>query len=80
VERFGELTYGVFVRDDVEAVEAWAVDVQEAMAQETGALEGGVSVGAAVHDPESPDPDRLRTNATKALQEAYETGTCTIVT
>jgi len=79
VEPFGELTYGVFVREDDEAVEAWAVDLQEAMGQETGALEGGVSVGVAVRTEDIADPDRLRTNATRALREAYETGTCTIV-
>jgi hypothetical protein len=78
VERFGELTYGLFPRRGLEAVEAWAVDLQDAMAQETGELEGGVSVGVAVRGPRH-DAEELRADATEALREAYETDTCTIV-
>ncbi|MFB6248576.1 MAG: GGDEF domain-containing protein [Salinibacter sp.] len=78
VERFGELTYGLFVRRSLDEVEEWAAELQEAMARETGELEGGVSVGVAVrHD--GHDPESLRADATDALLEAYETGTCTIV-
>lgn len=78
VERFGELTYGLFVRRAVDEVEAWAADLQEAMAAETGTLEGGVSVGVAVRH-EHHDPEGLRADATDALLEAYETGTTTII-
>lgn len=78
VERFGELTYGIFPRRDVEAVEEWVSDLQEVMHQETGELEGGVSVGVAVRRPRH-DPEGLRADATTALQEAYETGTSTIL-
>jgi hypothetical protein len=78
VERFGELTYGLFPRRGLEAVEAWAADLQDAMAQETGELEGGVSMGVAVRGPRH-DAEELRADATEALREAYETGTCTIV-
>ena len=78
VERFGELTYGLFVRSGMEAVEEWAAELQEVMGRETGTLEGGVSVGVAVrHD--GHDPEALRADATDALLEAYETGTCTII-
>lgn len=78
VERFGELTYGLFVRRGVDEVEGWAADLQETMAREAGELEGGVSVGVAVrHD--GHDPEALRADATDALLEAYETGTCTII-
>lgn len=77
VERFGELNYGVFVRRDVEAVETWALDLQEALARETGELEGGVSVGVAVRDAHH-SPEDLREDATEALLEAYETGECAI--
>lgn len=78
VERFGELTYGLFVRSPADEVEGWAADLQEAMARETGTLEGGVSVGVAVrHDDH--DPEGLRADATDALLEAYETGTTTII-
>lgn len=78
VERFGELTYGIFVRSGVAEVESWAADLQDMMAKEAGELEGGVSVGVAVRD-ERHDPEALRTDATDALLEAYETGTCTII-
>jgi len=78
VERFGELTYGVFFRAGPDTVEPWIADFESAMAQEEGQLEGGVSVGVAVWDDET--PEALRTAATEALREAYETGTCTIVT
>lgn len=78
IERFGELTYGIFFRADADTVEPWMADLESSMAQEEGELEGGVSVGAAVWTDE--DPEGLRTAATEALREAYETGTCTIVT
>jgi len=78
VERFGELTYGLFVRRGLDEVEQWAADLQEAMSHETGELEGGVSVGVAIRHDEH-DPESLRADATDALLEAYETGTCTIV-
>ena len=79
IERFGELTYGIFLRGDAEEAEQWAVALQDAMADETGALEGGISVGVAVQGPSHTEPERLRADATEALREAYETGTCTIV-
>jgi len=78
VERFGELTCGIFVRSGVDEVEGWAATLQDTMAQEAGELEGGVSVGVAVRDARH-DPEELRTDATDALLEAYETGTCTII-
>jgi hypothetical protein len=78
IERFGELTYGIFFREGADAVEPQVAELKARMAQEEGELEGGVSVGAAVWDEE--DPEALRTEATEALREAYETGTPTIVT
>lgn len=77
VERFGELTYGIFLRREMEAVEVWALDLQDAMARETGELEGGVSIGVAVRDARH-TPEELRGDATEALLEAYETGECAI--
>ncbi|MEF8816521.1 MAG: GGDEF domain-containing protein [Salinibacter sp.] len=78
VERFGELTYGVFFRAGPDTIEPWIADFEGAMADEEGQLEGGASVGVAMWTDES--PEALRTAATEALREAYETGTCTIVT
>lgn len=80
VERFGELTYGIFFRGGADAVEPWAADLETTMAQEEGELEGGVSVGVAVWDAAREDPEALRADATEALREAYKTGACTIVT
>ncbi len=78
VERFGELTYGVFFQAGADTIEPWIADFEAAMAQEQGQLEGGASVGVALWTDET--PEALRTAATEALREAYETGTCTIVT
>ena len=79
VERFGELTYGVFLETGVAQAESWATRVQDQLAQETGALEGGVSIGIALLGERHRTPDALRDDATKALQAAYQTGTSTIL-
>lgn len=78
VERFGELTYGLFFRGGANAVEPWVTDLEQTLSHEEGELEGGVSVGVAVWDDH--DAETLRTDATDALHEAYKTGTSTIVT
>lgn len=80
VERFGELTYGIFFRGGTDAVEPWVADLEAEMVQEQGELEGGVSVGVAVWSSPDEDPEALRAAATEALREAYKTGTSTIVT
>ena len=79
VERFGELTYGVFLETGTVQAESWATHVQDQLAQETGALEGGVSIGIALLGERHDTPDALRDDATKALQAAYQTGTSTIL-
>lgn len=79
IERFGELTYGVFFRAGADAVEPQVADLQNTMDREDGELEGGVSVGVAVWRDRSDTPKALRSAATEALREAYETGTPTIV-
>jgi len=79
IERFGELTYGVFYHGARENVAAWATDIQDAFADETGQLQGGVSIGVAMLGERHESPDDLRSHATSALQEAFETGECTIV-
>ena len=79
VERFGELTYGVFLETGIAQAESWATHVQDQLAQETGALEGGVSIGIALLGERHDTPDALRNDATKALQAAYQTGTSTIL-
>lgn len=79
VERFGELTYGVFFRGGLSHVEPWAIDMQDQMDAATGELEGGASIGVAMRGARHDTPEALRADATKALHEAYKTGTCTII-
>ena len=79
VERFGELTYGVFHPADVAAVETWAMQLTSDLEKKDGRLEGGISIGIAMLGTRHKTPDALRADATEALREAYETGTCTIL-
>lgn len=79
VERFGELTYGVFVPDEAEAVESWAVELQHAMDAAEGPAAGGVAIGIAVLQERHATPDAFRADATEALRAAYESGACTIL-
>lgn len=79
IERFGELTYGVFHDGQMLEVETWADQVQSAFAIAMAPLDGGVSIGMAVLSDRHVTPDEFRTDATAALREAYESGTCTIL-
>ncbi len=79
MERFGELMYGVFVREPETAVEQWGGNLQEAMSAADGWLAGGVSIGIAIVGPHHDTPDALRDDATEALEHAFQTGTCTII-
>jgi GGDEF domain-containing protein len=79
VERFGELTYGVFLRRARAEAEPWAVALQGEMTEAREPLEGGVSVGLAPMRGPEQSPEDLRENATNALREAYTTGTCTVL-
>lgn len=79
VERFGELTYGVFYEAPVQQVETWAADMQHQLDESDGPLRGGVSVGVAMMQPRHEGPEQLRADATAALHEAYESGQCTIL-
>ncbi len=79
VERFGELTYGVFFHADGPAVEGWAVDLQHGLTETPGPLQGGVSIGIAFLQDRHRDADAFRQDATDALREAFDTGMCTIV-
>jgi hypothetical protein len=79
VERFGELTYGVFYHGDADGIAGWAAGLQASFEDENGVLAGGVSVGVALMTERHGSPDDLRSDATAALQESFETGECTIV-
>jgi hypothetical protein len=79
IERFGELTFGVFYRNQAPEVEAWAMQLQDEVTHQNGLLVGELCVGAALLHDRHTSPDDLRADATTALREAYETGTCTIL-
>ncbi len=79
VERFGDLMVGVFHRSDVGEVEAWAAHVQAELAGVSGPLDGGVSVGVAMMADRHTRPEMLRADAAAALEEAFESGACTIL-
>lgn len=79
VEPFGELTYGVFLRGDVDEVEERVMRLHRTMAAAEGTLAGGTSIGLAMMRPRHTTPDALRDDATTALREAYTSGTCTVL-
>ena len=80
IERFGELTYGVFHEDNVSEVEAWALLLQEEIEGQGGFyFEKGVSIGIALLQERHKSADDLRADATEALRESFETGACTII-
>ncbi len=79
LERFGELTYGIFQDEDVSEVEAWALNLQDELVREGEHFTGGVSIGIALLQDRHKDADDFRADATDALREAFETGATTII-
>lgn len=79
VERFGELMFGVFFREEGVAVEQWAIRFQQDMLSYSGLLEDGVSIGIALLHEGNASAEALRGEATEALRQAFDTGMCTIV-
>ena len=80
VERFGELLFGVFFKEAGEAVEQWAIRLQQDMLADSRLPGGGaVSIGIAVLDDGNASAEALRGEATQALREAFATGMPTIV-
>lgn len=79
LERFGELTYGIFQDEGVSEVEAWALQLQEELLKEGDYFEGGVSIGIALLQDRHKDADEFRADATEALREAFESGATTII-
>ena len=77
IERFGELTFGVFQQTSARHLADWAVQVQSTTSDSL--LPGELSVGIALLQDRHLTPNELREDATAALREAYETGTCTIL-
>ena len=79
VERFGELMFGVFFKEEGVAVEQWAIRFQQDMLSYSGLLEDGVSIGIALLHEGNAGAEALRREATEALRQAFDTGMCTIV-
>ncbi len=69
----------MFHDNDVSAVEAWALRLQEDLGAGDDVLAGGVSIGIALLKERHTGPDEFRADATEALREAFETGACTII-
>jgi hypothetical protein len=79
VEHFGELTFGIFYHGQETSVGAWAGNIQATFDAEEGDLDGGVSVGVAIMRDRHLNADDLRSDATAALKQAFDSGECTIV-
>jgi hypothetical protein len=77
IERFGELTYGVFYHGT--DVETWGGSIQHAFFSTSGLLDGGVSIGIAILEPHHESPQDLRQDAMQALSAAFESGSCVIL-
>jgi len=79
VERFGELTYGIFYHGAADGLARWAGGIQDAFPEADESLSGGVSVGVVVMKDRHSGADELRSDATAALQKAFQSGECIIV-
>jgi len=79
VERFGELTYGIFYHGELGGLANWAGGIKEAFPEDDQAFEGGVSVGVAVMQDRHERADELRSEATAALEASFKSGECIIV-
>ena len=72
VERFGELTYGVFMAASGEQIEGWAEELHTAPHPDgPDATTAPLLVGAVVLTDAHESPDTFRAAATRALEEAY---------
>lgn len=79
IERFGELTYGIFYHGTHDSLADWASGIKDAFPKEERLFEGGVSIGVAPFQERHDAADELRSEATAALQESFESGECVIV-
>lgn len=79
VERFGELTYGIFYHGAHEGLAHWASGIKDAFPDDDDEFEGGVSVGVVPLQARHAGADELRSEATAALHESFQSGECVIV-
>ncbi|MCB0720526.1 MAG: hypothetical protein KDD65_18920 [Bacteroidetes bacterium] len=85
IEKLADLTFGVFLSEDVATVEQWALKVQE-MAEKRAGLPDLMSrivssavVGVAMLSERHQNADDLREDALAALEESFQSGACTIL-
>ncbi len=80
IEQFGELTFGIFIPGDVHDAEEWVLNIQSVLTpQDEDDFLDGISVGVAMLRDRHKTPQEFRADATAALREAFETGSCTIL-
>lgn len=79
VERFGELTYGIFYHGAHEGLAHWASGIKEAFPEDDKEFEGGVSVGVVPFQERHAGADEFRSEAAAALHESFQSGECVIV-
>lgn len=71
IERFGEMTFGVFLHGTIEEAEEWIGQTHARLNADAAAP---VSIGMAYLADRHDGPDSFRADATDALREAYESG------
>ncbi len=79
IERFSTYTYGVFYAGDINEVEDWAVTFETQVESDPVIGHSGVSIGVAMLADRHETADEFRIDAMAALEEAFESGACTIL-
>jgi len=78
-ERLSTFTYGVFYPGGINEVEDWAVTFESQVAADPVIGHTGVSIGVAMLSDRHETVDEFRIDAMAALEEAFESGACTIL-
>jgi len=85
IEKLVDLTFGVFLSEEVSVVEQWALKVQEMAEKRAGLpdlmsrIVSSATVGVAMLSERHQDADALREDALAALEESFQSGACTIL-
>jgi hypothetical protein len=79
IERLSTYTYGVFYVGTINDVEDWAVTFETQIESDPVIGHTGVSIGVAMLADRHETADEFRIDAMAALEEAFESGACTIL-
>lgn len=85
VEKLADLTFGVFLSQEVNRVEKWALSLQNVVDERatspdvTSSIVGSVTIGVAMLTARHQTADDLREDALAALEESFKSGACTIL-